>query len=114
MNRIILTLFGIMFISRSTALAYDSNDLNRRLNSCTPTKDFDAGSSIYQITGLMGSYCVFKILYVSSSRSDLICKVPYSKMREITSYNPLTVQDAKRQYCTISLRKFDHPKKSRY
>ena len=114
MNKIILTLFTVRFIFCSTVPAYSNDELNRRLISCTPSKDFDAGDSVYQITGLMGSTCVFKILYVSSSKSDLICKVPYSKMREFASYNPLTAQNAKRKYCTISLKKFDNPKRSRY
>lgn len=99
----------------SSVLAYNSDELNKRLISCTPTKDFDAGSTLYQISGLTGSVCIFKILNNGfGNKPDLICKVPYSRMREMTSYNPLTVQNLKNRYCVMSMKSLNKQKKIYY
>ncbi len=111
-KKILLALLTVIITSCvSIAFAYDSTELNRRLVSCTPTKDFNAGNSLYQISGLTGSTCIYKIQNISSSsRPDLICKVPYSRMSEMTSYNPLLVQKLKNKYCVISIKSFNKSK----
>ncbi len=117
MNRkFILGLLTTILISHSAAvLAYNSDDLNKRLRSCTPTKDFNAGGVVYQISGLTGSTCIFKIEnYSSNNKPNLICKVPYSKMYQMTSLNPLTVQRAKNNYCVMSMKAPERPKRVYY
>ncbi len=105
-------IFGLLIIAlistASTAQAYNSYDLNKRLVSCTPTRDYNAGSIAYRITGLMGSSCVFRIVSLNSNKSDLICRVPYEKMREMTSVNPLIVQNLKNRYCKIALQRVNN------
>ena len=93
--------------------AFNSDDLNRRLRNCTPTKDFNAGNStFYQISGLYGSVCKYKIEYGEfSNKPDLICSVPMDKMGDMTSYNPIVVQKLKSQYCRMSLKNLNRYKK---
>jgi len=98
-----------------TSLGFNSDELNKRLTSCTPTKDFDAGSSMYQISGLTGSTCIFKIQYKGfGTKPDLICKVPFSRMKEMTSYNPISVNNIKNQYCIISIKSLNRAKSVYY
>lgn len=106
-KKFISSLLAIILISFcAKAFAYNS-DLNQRLLSCTPTKDFHADSyTTYQISGLTGSTCIFKIQHsYYSNKPDLICKVPSSRMPEMASYDPITVQNIKKQYCVISMKK---------
>ena len=113
-KKIIFSLIAIMLMLLSEiAVAYDSGDLNRRLRNCTPTKDYNAGgSTVYQISGLTGSTCIYKIEhYDTSKQPNLICKVPYAKMYEMTSYNPLTVQRLRSKYCVMSMKSLDKTKR---
>lgn len=115
-KKFILSLLAIILVPFSAkVLAYD-NDLNKRLLSCTPTKDFHADSiTTYQISGLTGSTCIFKIQYnYYSNKPDLICKVPSSRMYEMTSYDPITVKNIKKQYCVISIKSTKKTKKVYY
>jgi len=115
MNRKIIPgfLFAILMLGSSMGFAYNSDEVNRRLISCTPTKNLNAGNStLYQITGLTGSTCVFKIDYSNASaKPGLICKVPYARMREMTSINPLTVQRLKNQFCVMSIKSLNKSNK---
>ncbi len=108
MNRkIILSLLIILFVSCfTTVFAYDSNDFNKRITSCTPSKNLEgSGSTLYQISGLTGSICIFKIQYRGfGNKPDIICKVPASRMSEMTSYNPMAVQGIKNKYCVMSIK----------
>ena len=117
MNKKIITgLLSVILISCfSTALAYNSEDVNKRLLSCTPSKNLDGGgSTLYQISGLTGPICIFKIQNTLGTKPDLICKVPASRMREMTSYNPLTVQNLKKQFCVISIKSLGKTKSVYY
>ena len=111
-NLIIFLLTAVIIISTTAASAFNSDELNKRLLSCKPTKDFSAGgSTMYQISGLTGSTCIFKIQYGAlSNKPDLICKVPSTRMREMTSYNPLTVENLKKQFCVISIKSINKQK----
>ena len=112
-KKFILGLLTAMLIFGTTStLAYNSDELNRRLASCTPTKDFSAGgTTLYQISGLTGSTCIYKIQYgAASSKPDIICKVPFSRMREMTSSNPITVQNLRNKYCVISIKSLNKQK----
>ena len=113
-KKFILALLATMLTSYfAIAAAYDITDLNRRLRSCTPTKDYNAGgSTYYQITGLTGSTCIFKILYNSPNKSDIICKVPYEKMPLLTSFNPISSQRVKNQYCVMSIKSLNGVKRT--
>ena len=115
-KKFILVLLTTMLLSSfSSVFAYNVTELNNRLRACTPTNDFNAGgSTYYQITGLMGSVCVFKILYNNPRKSDLICKVPPDRMYDMISLNPLVVQGARNKYCVMSLRSFNNQKKVYY
>lgn len=105
-KKIILSLFTIILISQFSIANALSSDLNKRLESCTPTRDYSAGgSTFYRISGLTGSICIFRIINNSPGGSDLICRVPYTRMREVTSFNPMTAQNVKNQYCIIALKK---------
>ena len=98
--------FTFLLFSYTCASAYDRDELNRRLISCTPTKDFNAGSALYQISGLTNSICIFKILNNGTNNEpNLICRVPSNRMREMTSLNPLTVQKLKNEYCKMAMKK---------
>ena len=112
-KKLILGLLNLLLISTFAAAFAYSSDLNQRLISCTPTKDYNAGgSTVFQISGLTGSLCVFKIQNTGfGDKPDLICKVPYSKMRDMTSINPLTVQSTKNQYCRMSIKSLNKVKK---
>jgi len=112
-KKFILSLLAVILISYSAG-AFATDDLNTRLRNCTPTKDYNAGGSTYQITGLTGSTCIFKILTSSTSKPDLICKVPLSKMYDMTSFNPLVVQGVKNKYCIMSIRSFKKAEKVYY
>ena len=115
-KKFIFSLLAIILISFcAKALAY-SGDLNRRLLSCTPTKDFQVDSiTTYQISGLTGSTCIFKIQYsYYSNKPDLICKVPSSRMPEMASYDPIIVKNIKKRYCVISIKKANKAKKVYY
>ncbi len=116
-KKFILGLLTTILVSFFTAsFAYNSDDLNKRLLACTPTKDYEAGgSTLYQISGLTGNICIFKIQNVGiSNKPDLICKVPFSRMREMTSYNPVTVQNIKNKYCVISIKSLNKPRNIYY
>ncbi len=105
-KKFVLGLSVTLLISCFTSVfAYNSDELNKRLLNCQPSKDFDGGiSTIYQISGLTGDTCIFKIQSKTGNTPDLICKVPKNRMREMISYNPMTVQGIKNQYCVISLK----------
>lgn len=106
-KKFILGLLTAILISPlTTVFAYNSDDVNKRLISCTPTKDLDAGgSTLYQISGLTGSICIFKIQHTGfGAKPDLICKVPYARMSEMASYNPITVKNIKNRFCVISIK----------
>ena len=103
-------LVGVSISYFNAASAYDSV-LSERLTSCTPTKDYNAGSStLYQISGLTGSTCIYKIQYTSGNKPDLICKVPFSKMREVANANPISAQRLRNQYCVISIKSLNRSK----
>ena len=106
-KKIVLGIFTAILVSCFTiTTAYGNEELNRRLISCTPTKDFDAGNStLYQITGITNSICIYKIQHRGiGNKPDLICKVPLSKMREMTGFNPIAVESLKNRYCVISIK----------
>ena len=113
-KKLIFALLTIMLVlSIATVSAFNSDDLNRRLRNCTPTKDYHAGgSTVYQISGLTGSTCIFKIEQTGASdKPNLICKVPYTMMYKMTSVNPFVIQGVKNQYCVMSLKSLNKPKK---
>ena len=107
-KKLFFSLFAIILISLAAVVsAYNSDDLNKRLRNCTPTKDFSAGgSTLYQISGLYeGNVCKYKIQYGGvDNKPDVICSVPMEKMYEMTSYDPLVVQKTKDKYCKISIK----------
>ena len=94
-----------LFLLYSLTFSALADNVNQRLSSCTPSKNLSAGgSTLYQISGLTGSTCIFKIEDTSGRKANLICKVPINKMSEMTSFNPVIVQNAKNRYCVISLK----------
>ena len=107
-KKIFFSLFTTILLSLTIIVfAYDTDDLNRRLRNCTPTKDYSAGGyTLYQISGLYeGNVCKYKIQYGGvDNKPDVICSVPMEKMYEMTSYNPFVVQKAKDKYCRISIK----------
>ena len=116
-KKFILGLLTTILISSYAAVsAYNSDELNKRLRSCTPSKDFDAGGSVlYQISGLTGSTCIYRIDYSdASNKPDLICKVPFSRMHEMTSANPVVVRKLRNQYCVMSIKSFKKAKSVYY
>ena len=111
-KKLILGLLAAVLVSYSSiASAYSSDDLNKRLRACTPSKDYQAGgSTVYQISGLTGATCIFKIEYkTATNKPDLICKVPISRMYEMTSFNPLVVQGIINRYCVMSMKSITDP-----
>ena len=117
MNKIILSLLTAILISNcATVYAYDSGEVNKRLVSCTPSKNLaGSGSTLYQISGLTGDICIFKIQYGAlSKRPDLICKVPSARMGEMVSFNPAGAQAIKKQYCVISTKSLNSQKRIYY
>ena len=112
-KKVILGLFAVMLsLFFTTVSAYGNEELNRRLISCTPSKNFKADSAtMYQISGLTGSTCIYRIQFIGAiNKSDLICKVPKEKMPEMTSFNPIVVQNLRNRYCVISINSHEKPK----
>ena len=115
-KKFIFGILTVLFSLYSITITAFGSELNERLKNCTPTKSINGGSSTtYQISGLRGSICVFKILNSGfTNKPDLICKVPYTKMSDMTSINPLTVQTIKNQYCIMTIKSLNKQKRVYY
>ena len=112
-KRVIFGLFSVILLIFITAAdVYGNDEPNRRLLSCTPSKDLRIyRSTIYQISGLTGSTCIYRIQFTTAiNKPDLICKVPKEKLPETISFNPITVQNLRNKYCVISIKSYNKPR----